>query len=69
MRYTESEDGIDRVTLHLPVRLDKKQISAAKRMAAENRTDGDWHQMLASIAWLTVEHEIDEFMAHEPEIT
>jgi hypothetical protein len=60
MQYTESEDGVMRATIWLPLRLTREQFASAKRMAAENGR-GDWRLSLSSLAALSIEQEIWEF--------
>ena len=61
MKFTVSEDGRKRTTITIKLRLTPEEVSIAKRRA-ENTGSNDWKYMLESMAALTIENELQEYI-------
>ena len=60
MKYTESNDGEMRTTVHLHVRLTRHEVFLAKQLAIDRGHDeGAWRAVLMSEVGLAVEGALD----------
>lgn len=67
-KYTLSEDGIERTSVVLRIRLTRDEVAVAKRMAKKNQNLG-WLDALSASAALAVEHALEEFLRNEAKAT
>lgn len=66
MKFNRSDDGIDRATVILRIRLEPGEIEIAKKISKQNRgTKKEWRQVLSSFASLAIENEIDNFSSEQ----
>lgn len=64
MRYTRSQDGVERTTVRLSFRFTRGEMALIRRLARE--ADADWRAWLESHASLGIEGEMD---AGDPDCT
>lgn len=57
LKFTPSQDGKERATVHIPMRLTREEIAAAQAIAKHR--DVKWRKCIASWAALALESEID----------
>lgn len=61
MKYTMSKDGVEGTNVRVHLRLTRKQIETAKRLA-KYYNNPDWRNFLQSLAELCIENEMDTFL-------
>lgn len=66
MRFTKDDDGIERTTVRVAIRLTRDEIKCAKAMAKYLKSK-NWRTAIAGYAALTIEHELGEFDAEQLE--
>ncbi len=60
MEYRLSKDGVDRVTLHLTIRMTRDEMAAIRKMNTTRFTKNTWHKMLCILAGRAIRDELDD---------
>ena len=59
MRYTPSVDGLERCTVHIPVRVTRRQIQILTRMGIDKRRP--WREVLGGLIGTAIDVEIENW--------
>ena len=65
MKYQKYDDGTECAIVWLPIRLERVELAAIRKMAKEEGLP--WHSMLQGMAALAIENEVDIYRLENEE--